>query len=126
MTTLTIGYPNGVATIPPNWPEGYNGTFSGVSGNITVNGSLTYGASGPPPVIAYLKRNTVSPTVDRHTIPSTNVFDPRQLGHIDYPQVPSYEIRDRDGYFDVVNIYRNTIDTIALHSNGIQEYSVHK
>ncbi|KAJ6556155.1 glycosyl hydrolases family 31-domain-containing protein [Mycena capillaripes] len=31
-----------------DYPEGYNATISGPSGNITVNGTLTYGATAPP------------------------------------------------------------------------------
>jgi alpha-glucosidase len=30
-----------------DYPEGYNSIISGPSGNITVNGTLTYGATAP-------------------------------------------------------------------------------
>ncbi|KAJ7732476.1 glycoside hydrolase family 31 protein [Mycena maculata] len=36
------GFPGGEVTA---YPEGYNSTLSGLSGNITVNGTLTYGAT---------------------------------------------------------------------------------
>jgi alpha-glucosidase len=34
------------------YPEGYNATISGPSGNITVNGTLTYGATAGPALAA--------------------------------------------------------------------------
>ncbi|GJE89296.1 glycoside hydrolase family 31 protein [Phanerochaete sordida] len=45
-TSLGFPLPGDPGMLITDWPEGYNVTISGPSGNITVNGSLTYGAGG--------------------------------------------------------------------------------
>ncbi|WVQ83475.1 hypothetical protein IAT38_005616 [Cryptococcus sp. DSM 104549] len=88
---------------PPEFPEGYYSNVSGISGNITINGSLTYGAGGEALKNTALRRRD----------------DPvyAQVPYVDYPPYP---IRNMAG-----SLSTHAVSVNATHYGGLQEYSVH-
>ncbi|TFY77203.1 hypothetical protein EWM64_g6809 [Hericium alpestre] len=99
---LIPGNPDDLVT---DWPEGYNVTISGPSGNITVNGTLTYGAGG------------------NSTAPQTKLMK-RGLGagnqsNVDLNAAP-YALHNAFGRLAV-----RTLSPNASHSGGIAELDIH-
>ncbi|WVN88893.1 uncharacterized protein L203_104108 [Cryptococcus depauperatus CBS 7841] len=96
--------------LPKTWPEGYWPDESGISGNITVNGTLTYGANGTAPKNdALKKRNTVLAARDNN------------YAKIPYVDVPPYPIRNLAG----PDLADHTVSPNATHYGGLEEYNVH-
>ncbi|PCH40069.1 glycoside hydrolase family 31 protein [Wolfiporia cocos MD-104 SS10] len=98
-TMLLPGDPGDLVT---EYPEGYNATIWGPSGNITINGTYTYGADD----------------ID------VTLLVARGLGAADEPGVnltyPPYAIHNGDGPLSV-----KTIATNATHANRLVELDVH-
>ncbi|ORY27649.1 alpha-glucosidase precursor [Naematelia encephala] len=135
------------ATLPSGWPEGYDNNTSGNSGNITVDGSSTYGQNGTAPTNVALKRSThdlapalrdvkqklenqqrraPAPPTSR-MVPRSVQSEPRQINNyipsIPNVDVPAYPIRN--GGTNLLRLSHNTVSPNATHANGLQEYSVH-
>ncbi|KAJ6553086.1 glycosyl hydrolases family 31-domain-containing protein [Mycena capillaripes] len=85
-----------------DYPEGYNSTISGPSGNITVNGTLTYGATASP-----------LSTLSKRGIGAGN-----QTG-VDL-NMPPYIIHN--GFTGLSN---HTLATNATHAGGYRELDTH-
>ncbi|KAJ7209873.1 glycosyl hydrolases family 31-domain-containing protein [Mycena haematopus] len=85
-----------------DYPEGYNATISGPSGNISVNGTLTYGAGAM--AVSLFKRG---------------VGAGGQTGFVDL-NTPPYAIHN--GNFRLSN---HTLATNATHAGGYRELDVH-
>ncbi|KAF8587460.1 glycoside hydrolase family 31 protein [Ramaria rubella] len=83
------------------YPEGYNATISGSSGNITVNGSLTFGAGG-----------------------GTTVLSKRGIGEAGLKgadvNAPPYAIHNGNGRLSI-----HTLATNATHAPGYLELDTH-
>ncbi|OWZ26692.1 alpha-glucosidase [Cryptococcus neoformans c45] len=90
---------------PTDWPEGYS-NVTGISGNVTVDGALTYGADGNATKNTALRRSNLISRDDVLTIP--------------YVDVPPYPINNGNGRLSV-----KTVSPNATHYGGLQEYSVH-
>ncbi|KAF8177576.1 glycosyl hydrolases family 31-domain-containing protein [Mycena galopus ATCC 62051] len=85
-----------------DYPEGYNSTLSGPSGNITVNGTLTYGATAPPP----------------SKLSARGIGAGNQTG-VDL-NTPPYAIHNGFG-----RLSTHTLATNATHFGGYAELDVH-
>ncbi|KAF8587489.1 glycoside hydrolase family 31 protein [Ramaria rubella] len=96
--TLLPGAPGNLVT---DYPEGYNATISGPSGNITVNGSLTFGAGS-----------------------ETGTFSKRGIGESGLEGVninaPPYAIHNGNGA-----LWVHTLATNATHAPGYLELDTH-
>ncbi|TYJ56202.1 hypothetical protein B9479_003046 [Cryptococcus floricola] len=91
----------GNVTFPPDFPEGYYSDVSGLSGNITVDGKLTYGQNGT------VVKNTALRKRD----------DAPKIAFVDDPPYP---IRNGFG-----RLSAHTVSPNATHYGGVEEYSVH-
>ncbi|EKM60245.1 glycoside hydrolase family 31 protein [Phanerochaete carnosa HHB-10118-sp] len=103
-TTLSFLLPGDPGMEITDWPEGYNSTISGTSGNITVNGTLTYGAGAD---------------ID----PSQGLIGKRGLGsaqdHMNLSD-PPYAVHNGNG-----PLYVSTLATNATHAGGYVELDTH-
>ncbi|KAK8861244.1 hypothetical protein IAR55_002063 [Kwoniella newhampshirensis] len=116
LNETTIVPPNYTPSSPPvDFPEGYWPNTSGLSGNATIGGSLTYGANGSAPKNEALRRDLSSTDMESAK---------RQIGGyiptIPYVDEPPYPIRNQAG-----RLSRNTVSPNATHYGGLQEYNVH-
>ncbi|KAI9452134.1 glycosyl hydrolases family 31-domain-containing protein [Lactarius psammicola] len=100
-TIILPGEPGNLVTA---YPEGYNATISGPSGNMTVNGSLTYGA-GTDPSVGNKDGDTNAPNTKHPLAPSS---------------VPSYAIHNALG-----DLSAQTIAINATHHGGLTELDLH-
>ncbi|OBZ71666.1 Alpha-glucosidase [Grifola frondosa] len=87
-----------------DYPEGYNATIWGPSGNITINGMLTFGNDSLKPKYALFERDDV----EARDAPDVNL------------NTPPYAIHNGAGPLSV-----NTIATNATHAGGYKELDVH-
>ncbi|WVQ77438.1 hypothetical protein IAR50_007124 [Cryptococcus sp. DSM 104548] len=102
LANTTIVPPDyGTVAFPPDYPEGYYSDVSGFSGNITVNGTLTYGQNG-----SIIKNTAYRKRADVANIP--------------FVDDPPYPINNGFG-----RLSAKTVSPNATHYGGIQEYSVH-
>ncbi|KAI0735986.1 glycosyl hydrolases family 31-domain-containing protein [Earliella scabrosa] len=85
------------------YPEGYNATIWGPSGNITINGTLTFG-------------NDSAHNVDIHTKRGLGMAG--EFG-VDLNN-PPYSIHNGEGILSA-----HTVSTNATHANGVVELDVH-
>ncbi|KAJ7692931.1 glycosyl hydrolases family 31-domain-containing protein [Mycena rosella] len=95
---LLPGVPGNFVT---DYPEGYNATISGTSGNITVNGTLTYGATAPGAALS------------ARGVGAANQSD------VDL-NAPPYAIHNANGRLSIHGLATN-----ATHSGGYAELDVH-
>ncbi|CDO74837.1 Glycoside Hydrolase Family 31 protein [Trametes cinnabarina] len=95
---LLPGQPGNLVT---EYPEGYNAAVWGPSGNMTINGTLTYNNNG-----------------------TTQIFSKRGIGAGEQKGVdlntPPYAIHNGDGYLAF-----HTVATNATHAGGIVDLDVH-
>ncbi|KAJ3553463.1 hypothetical protein NM688_g3600 [Phlebia brevispora] len=101
-TTLPFALPGDPGDLITDYPEGYNSTISGPSGNITVNGTLTYGAGGTAGTLAKraLSDATVQADIDLNS--------------------PPYSIHNGNG-----PLWVKTLATNATHAGGFVELYTH-
>ncbi|KAH9022012.1 glycosyl hydrolases family 31-domain-containing protein [Lactarius pseudohatsudake] len=99
-TIILPGEPGNLVTA---YPEGYNATISGPSGNITVNGSLTYGAGIGP--VGNKDGDANAPNTKHPLAPSGE---------------PSYAIHNALG-----DLSAQTIAINATHHGGLTELDSH-
>ncbi|KAH8977329.1 glycosyl hydrolases family 31-domain-containing protein [Lactarius hatsudake] len=99
-TIILPGEPGNLVTA---YPEGYNATISGPSGNITVSGSLTYGAGIGP--VGNKDGDANAPNTKHHLAPSGE---------------PSYAIHNALG-----DLSAQTIAINATHHGGLTELDLH-
>ncbi|KAJ6524259.1 glycoside hydrolase family 31 protein [Mycena vulgaris] len=97
LPTILPGEPGNLVT---EYPEGYNSTLSGTSGNITVNGTLTYGAIAPAALAARGVGAGAQSGVDLNA--------------------PPYAIHYGNGRLSL-----RTLATNATHAGGYAELDVH-
>nr|ALS55547.1 alpha-glucosidase [Phaffia rhodozyma] len=101
---LLPGQPGAVTLIDGTFPEGYNATLWGYSGNLTINGSLTFNST-PPNYGRPDRRSQLS----------------RRVGQGVDVNTPAYEIHNA---LDKLAI--STVSPNATHLNGdIQDIDVH-
>ncbi|KAI0668774.1 glycosyl hydrolases family 31-domain-containing protein [Trametes maxima] len=100
-TIPTSHFPGTPGNLVTDYPEGYNATIWGPSGNLTINGTLTYGDDT-----------------------ATRELSKRAVGAAAEPGVdlnsPPYAIHNADG-----PVWANTVSTNATHANGAAELDVH-
>ncbi|PIL30006.1 hypothetical protein GSI_07917 [Ganoderma sinense ZZ0214-1] len=100
-TIPTQFFPGTPGNLVTDYPEGYNATIWCPSGNITINGTLTYGNASAAGALAK-----------------------RGLGAAAEPGVnlnsPPYAIHNADGFLST-----HTVSTNATHANGLVELDVH-
>ncbi|KAH9900330.1 glycosyl hydrolases family 31-domain-containing protein [Epithele typhae] len=105
-TIPTSHFPGEPGNMVTEYPEGYNSTLWGPSGNITINGTLTFG-----------NNSADFPGV---TFPPSK----RSLGSADLPEgdlnAPPYAIHNGDP-----SLADNTVSPNATHQNGLVEFDVH-
>ncbi|KAJ6454358.1 glycosyl hydrolases family 31-domain-containing protein [Mycena sanguinolenta] len=104
-TTLSFALPGDPGMEITDYPEGYNSTISGTSGNITVNGTLTYGAGA-----------TTASLLSRHS--KRGVGAGGQTG-VDL-NAPPYAIHNAN-----YRLSNHTLATNATHAGGYRELDVH-
>ncbi|TIA82432.1 hypothetical protein E3P98_01425 [Wallemia ichthyophaga] len=95
-----------------SWPEGYNNTISGNSGNITIDGDLTYkqqSQQSPSRRQMLSRRMGTLETVDNDLEKLT--FPPYQI-HLGTPE-------------EFLTLGHDTVSANATHENGFDEYDVH-
>ncbi|KAI0364938.1 hypothetical protein BV20DRAFT_1039183 [Pilatotrama ljubarskyi] len=101
-TIPTMFFPGTPGNLVTDYPEGYNASIWGPSGNITINGTLTFG-------------NLSSPS---------RVYSRRALGAAAEPGVninsPPYALHNADGFLST-----HTVSTNATHASGVVELDVH-
>ncbi|KAI0757707.1 glycosyl hydrolases family 31-domain-containing protein [Daedaleopsis nitida] len=102
-TMLSQSFPGSPGNLVTDYPEGYNATIWGPSGNITINGTLTFG-------------NTTEDDANRHT---KRAVDETYGPALDVTN-PSYAIHIPNG-----TLSASTIATNATHANGLLEFDVH-
>ncbi|KAK4687888.1 alpha-glucosidase, partial [Tremellales sp. Uapishka_1] len=140
-------------TRPDSWPEGYDNFTSGISGNLTLNGTLTYGANGSAPTNTAMRRHIhdlseIQRNIDltlkaqkQAAVPQpsfqivgdlnaaivSTTTEKRQIGSyvpsIANVDVPGYPIRNGNDEF--LRLSHNTISPNATLYGGLQEYSIH-
>ncbi|KAI0762328.1 glycosyl hydrolases family 31-domain-containing protein [Fomes fomentarius] len=108
LTAATIPdqfFPGTPGNLVIDYPEGYNTTIWGPSGNITVNGTLTFGNA------------SINPK-------DVDIRTKRSLGEAGEPGVnlnnPPYAIHNGEGILSA-----KTVSTNATHANGLVELDVH-
>nr|XP_019012327.1 alpha-glucosidase [Kwoniella pini CBS 10737]OCF51108.1 alpha-glucosidase [Kwoniella pini CBS 10737] len=123
----TVVPPNYTPQAPPvDFPEGYWPNISGYSGNITVNGTLTYGQNGTAPKNTALRRSHTAELqqAKRWSTPDSDTSDapdlPIYIPNIRYVDEPPYPIRNQAG-----RLSAKTVSPNATHYGGLQEYNVH-
>lgn len=105
-TSQPIAFPGDDADPVTDWPEGYDPARWGISGNMTINGTLTYDDGVE---------------VTAASLPSflLDAMEKRALGDIDL-NAPPYAIHNGFGDLSV-----HTVATNATHANGAVELHVH-
>ncbi|THH14082.1 hypothetical protein EW146_g6217 [Bondarzewia mesenterica] len=107
-TSVPVSLPGNPGDLVVDYPEGYNSTISGPSGNITVNGTLTFNA----------KQVSLSPSTKR------GLLSKRGLGSANGSNIdlndPPYAIHNGFGPLST-----RTLATNATHSGGYVELDVH-
>ncbi|KAF8532453.1 glycoside hydrolase family 31 protein [Gautieria morchelliformis] len=88
-----------------DYPEGYNATISGPSGNITVNGTSTFGAGAGVEAVTLSKRGLGEASLD-----GANVITPPYAIHNGNPVLP---------------LLNHTLSTNATHAPGYLELDTH-
>lgn len=101
---LLPGSPGNVVVVDGAWPEGYNASLWGSSGNITINGSLTFNST--PPISGS--------TVDRRHQLS------RRVGQGVDVNEPAYQIHNA-----LARLSSSTVSPNATHEGGIVDFDVH-
>ncbi|KAH9836846.1 glycosyl hydrolases family 31-domain-containing protein [Rhodofomes roseus] len=102
-TPIPVSLPGDPGNLVTDYPEGYNASMWGPSGNITINGTLTYGVNERPSEAAVTKRG---------------VGAGEQSGvNLNFPP---YAIHNGFG-----PLYVHTLDTNATHVGGYVELDVH-
>ncbi|KAL7286001.1 hypothetical protein ACG7TL_001117 [Trametes sanguinea] len=100
-TIPTMFFPGTPGNLVTEYPEGYNATIWGPSGNITINGTLTFG---------------------NHSF--GRMHKKRGLGAAAEPGVnlnsPPYSLHNADGFLST-----HTVSTNATHANGAVELDTH-
>ncbi|WRT65354.1 uncharacterized protein IL334_002297 [Kwoniella shivajii] len=112
----TVVPPNYTPQAPPvDFPEGYWPNISGYSGNISINGTLSYGQNGTAPKNEALRRSYTAEIehAKRQTIPD-------HIPQIPFVDEPPYPIRNQAG-----RLSAKTVSPNATHYGGLQEYNVH-
>ncbi|KAI0638733.1 glycosyl hydrolases family 31-domain-containing protein [Trametes polyzona] len=101
-TIPTMFFPGTPGNEVTEYPEGYNSTIWGPSGNITINGTLTFGNhTAPPPALSKRGLGAAAETgVDINS--------------------PPYALHNADGFLST-----HTVSTNATHANGVVELDVH-
>ncbi|WVR04138.1 hypothetical protein IAU60_001137 [Kwoniella sp. DSM 27419] len=113
----TVVPPNFTPTSPPvDFPEGYWPNTSGLTGNLTIDGKLTYGANGTAPKNEALRRSYTAelPLEERNNGGTGYTLK------IPYVDEPPYPIRNQAG-----RLSAKTVSPNATHYGGLEEYSVH-
>ncbi|KAJ7627419.1 glycosyl hydrolases family 31-domain-containing protein [Roridomyces roridus] len=100
-TTLPVLLPGAPGNLVTDYPEGYNATISGPSGNVTINGTLTFGA-----------------TDDSSSLSKRGVGAGNQTG-IDI-NAPPYAIHNGNGRLSI-----HTLATNATHFGGYADLDTH-
>ncbi|PCH40075.1 glycoside hydrolase family 31 protein [Wolfiporia cocos MD-104 SS10] len=101
-TPPPVLFPGNPGDLITEYPEGYNATIWGPSGNITINGTLTYGTDYTDATLLTVRGLDVAEE------PSVNLT------------YPPYAIHNGDGPLSI-----KTIATNATHANGLVELDVH-
>ncbi|KAI9062310.1 glycoside hydrolase family 31 protein [Trametes sanguinea] len=102
-TIPTMFFPGTPGNLVTEYPEGYNATIWGPSGNITINGTLTFGNHSVAPSREHTKRGlgaAAEPGVDLNS--------------------PPYALHNADGFLST-----HTVSTNATHANGAVELDTH-
>lgn len=100
---LLPGLPGNVVIFDAPYPEGYNATLWGTSGNVTINGTLTFNSTPPA-------------SVDRRAQLS------RRVGAGVDVNTPAYSIHNA-----LPRLSSSTVSPNATHAGGsIQHFDVHK
>jgi len=94
-------FPGEPGNLITDWPEGYDASRWGTSGNISINGTLTYGGLGLNEHVTPLFMQSVGQ-------PERDVND------------PPYAIHHGDG-----SLATKTVAPNATHENGLVELDVH-
>ncbi|KAM5542308.1 hypothetical protein V8D89_004181 [Ganoderma adspersum] len=102
-TIPTQFFPGTPGNLVTDYPEGYNATIWGPSGNITINGTLTFGNASASAAGAHAKRG-----LGAAAEPGVNLNS------------PPYAIHNADGFLST-----HTVSTNATHANGLVELDVH-
>ncbi|KAI0056891.1 hypothetical protein BV25DRAFT_1831780 [Artomyces pyxidatus] len=109
-TSVPVTLPGDPDSLVVDYPEGYNSTISGTSGNITVNGTLTYGAGANATNVGGLAKRSI-------------LFK-RGLGAAEESDVnlnaPPYAIHNGFGA-----LAEHTLATNATHHGGYVELDTH-
>ncbi|OCH87271.1 hypothetical protein OBBRIDRAFT_736445 [Obba rivulosa] len=105
-TSLPFLLPGDPGMLITDYPEGYNATVSGPSGNITVNGTLTFGQGASTSVagLPSLRKRGVGEAAEK----GVNLND------------PPYALHNGFG-----PLWVHTIATNATHAGGFAELDVH-
>ena len=105
-TSQPITFPGDAGDPVTDWPEGYDPARWGTSGNMTINGTLTFDDSGE---------------ITAASLPAflLEAMQKRALGDRDVNE-PPYAIHNGFGDLSI-----RTIATNATHSNGAVELDVH-
>ena len=128
-TQLEPDYRNYPPGVKGGWPEGYDPVYSGTSGNLTLNGTLSYGANGTRPVETntQLRRaaamQSLASANDIRSVDFLTRNPPKsnsQFGKIGLVDFPPYPIRNGNGPLGV-----NTVSPNATTYGGTEVYSVH-
>ncbi|TFY57478.1 hypothetical protein EVG20_g8535, partial [Dentipellis fragilis] len=108
-TSVPVTLPGDPDSPVTSYPEGYNSTISGPSGNLTVNGTQTYGAGESSAGSAWLQQRVLSK---------------RGLGAANQTNVnlntPPYALHNGFGRLSI-----HTLATNATHAGGYVEIDVH-
>ncbi|WWC87629.1 uncharacterized protein L201_002519 [Kwoniella dendrophila CBS 6074] len=113
--------PNYTPQAPPtDYPEGYFPNVSGPSGNVTVDGQLTYGQNGTAPKNTALRRSFATEIAFEARDSSSPPDLPANNPDIPYVDEPPYPIRNQAG-----RLSAKTVSPNATHYGGLQEYNVH-
>ncbi|KAI0033893.1 glycosyl hydrolases family 31-domain-containing protein [Vararia minispora EC-137] len=111
-TTTPVSLPGDPGNLVTDYPEGYNSAIWGPSGNITINGTLTFG------------NDTVVASSAGFAVPDDELAASTQFGKradtLRNLNVPPYTIHNGFGDLSV-----HTIATNATHANGFVELDVH-
>lgn len=103
LARLTMHRARACSSRPPEFPEGYNASLWGTSGNMTINGTSTFNSA--PPAAALDRRHQLS----------------RRVGAGVDVNEPAYQIHNALG-----RLSASTVSPNATHANGtIQHFSVH-
>ncbi|KAI8969691.1 glycosyl hydrolases family 31-domain-containing protein [Trametes punicea] len=100
-TIPTMFFPGEPGNLVTDYPEGYNATIWGPSGNITINGTLTFGNQS------------------FSSVPSKRGLGAAAEAGVDLNN-PPYALHNADGLLST-----HTVSTNATHANGLVELDTH-